>query len=240
MCGIAGVIDPVAERAAARVHLLNDAQTHRGPDHAAVTRASVITLGNTRLAIRDLTPAGNQPFVSADGRYVCVFNGEIYNHRQLAERFLLPVRTACDGEVIPHLWSKLGMESLAELRGMFAIALADVLKERLYLARDPFGIKPLYWRLLSDGSLAFASEVPAAGAARSGHPGRRRGGRPFPALRGDGRRPEPVHGDHRRPAQQRRNHWPGPAGRGSAGTVRRPCGGRPTVLRSGRDPGRVG
>ena len=159
MCGIAGVIDPVAERAAARVHLLNEAQTHRGPDHAAVTRASVITLGNTRLAIRDLTPAGNQPFVSADGRYVCVFNGEIYNHRQLAERFLLPVRTACDGEVIPHLWSKLGMESLAELRGMFAIALADVLKERLYLARDPFGIKPLYWRLLSDGSLAFASEV---------------------------------------------------------------------------------
>ena len=159
MCGIAGVIDPVAERAAARVHLLNDAQTHRGPDHAAVTRASVITLGNTRLAIRDLTPAGNQPFVSADGRYVCVFNGEIYNHRQLAERFQLPVRTACDGEVIPHLWAKLGMESLAELRGMFAIALADVLEERLYLARDPFGIKPLYWRLLPDSSLAFASEV---------------------------------------------------------------------------------
>ena len=159
MCGIAGVIDPVAERAAARVHLLNDAQTHRGPDHAAVTRPIVITLGNTRLAIRDLTPAGNQPFVSADARYVCVFNGEIYNHRQLAERFLLPVRTACDGEVIPHLWSKLGMESLAELRGMFAIALADVLEERLYLARDPFGIKPLYWRLLPDGSLAFASEV---------------------------------------------------------------------------------
>ena len=159
MCGIAGVIDPVAERAAARVHLLNDAQTHRGPDHAAVTRAGVITLGNTRLAILDLTPAGNQPFISADGRYVCVFNGEIYNHRQLAERFQLPVRTACDGEVIPHLWAKLGIESLAELRGMFAIALADVLDERLYLARDPFGIKPLYWRLLPDGSLAFASEV---------------------------------------------------------------------------------
>lgn len=159
MCGIAGAIDPVAERAAARVHLLNDAQAHRGPDHAAVARASVITLGSTRLAIRDLTPAGNQPFVSADGRYVCVFNGEIYNHRQLTKRFQLPVRTACDGEVIPHLWAKLGVDSLAELRGMFAIALADVLEERLYLARDPFGIKPLYWRLLPDGSLAFASEV---------------------------------------------------------------------------------
>ena len=159
MCGIAGTIDTMAERAAARVSLLNDAQTHRGPDHSVIVRVGGITLGNTRLAIQDPTPAGNQPFVSADGRYTCVFNGEIYNHRQLAERFRLPVRTACDGEVIPQLWAKLGMESLAELRGMFAIALVDTLEERLYLARDPFGIKPLYWRLLPDGSLVFASEV---------------------------------------------------------------------------------
>jgi asparagine synthase (glutamine-hydrolysing) len=159
MCGIAGTIDTMAERAAARVGLLNDAQTHRGPDHSVIARAGGITLGNTRLAIQDPTPAGNQPFVSADGRYTCVFNGEIYNHRQLAERFRLPVRTACDGEVIPQLWAKLGVESLAELRGMFAIAVVDTLEERLYLARDPFGIKPLYWRLLPDGSLVFASEV---------------------------------------------------------------------------------
>jgi asparagine synthase (glutamine-hydrolysing) len=112
-----------------------------------------------RLAIQDPTPAGNQPFVSADGRYTCVFNGEIYNHRELTERFRLPVRTACDGEVIPQLWAKLGASALAELRGMFAIALADGLADRLYLVRDPFGIKPLYWRLLPDGSLVFASEV---------------------------------------------------------------------------------
>src|ERR1039457_1494462 len=159
MCGIAGTIDTVPERAVARVSLINDAQTHRGPDHSVIARAGGITLGNTRLAIQDPTPAGNQPFVSEDGRYTCVFNGEIYNHRQLAERFRLPVRTACDGEVILQLWAKLGMESLAELRGMFAIAVADTLEERLYLARDPFGIKPLYWRLLPDGSLVFASEV---------------------------------------------------------------------------------
>ncbi len=159
MCGIAGTIDTMADRAAARVSLINDGQTHRGPEHSVIARAGGITLGNTRLAIQDPTPAGNQPFVSADGRYTCVFNGEIYNHRQLAERFRLPVRTACDGEVILQLWAKLGMESLAELRGMFAIAIADTLEDRLYLARDPFGIKPLYWRLLPDGSLVFASEV---------------------------------------------------------------------------------
>jgi asparagine synthase (glutamine-hydrolysing) len=163
MCGVAGAIDNSSERAVARVTLLNDAQVHRGPDHSVLTRVGGITLGNTRLAIQDPT-AGNQPFVSADGRYTCVFNGEIYNHRQLVERFRLPVRTACDGEVIPHLWAKLGMESLAELRGMFAIAVVDTLEERLYLARDPFGIKPLYWRSLPDGSLVFASEVrPLAG-----------------------------------------------------------------------------
>jgi asparagine synthase (glutamine-hydrolysing) len=159
MCGIAGAIDTMAERAVGRVVLLNDAQAHRGPDHAVIARVGGITLGNTRLAIQDPTPAGNQPFVSPDKRFTCVFNGEIYNHRQLVERFQLPVRTACDGEVIPQLWVKLGLDSLTELRGMFAIALADSLEECLYLARDPFGIKPLYWRLLPDGSLAFASEV---------------------------------------------------------------------------------
>jgi asparagine synthase (glutamine-hydrolysing) len=166
MCGIAGAIDTMTERAVVRVKLLNDAQIHRGPDNTAIVQVNGIILGNTRLAIQEPTAAGNQPFVSADGRYTCVFNGEIYNHRQLVERFRLPVRTACDGEVIPQLWAKLGVEALAELRGMFAIALADTLKGCLYLARDPFGIKPLYWRLLPDGSFAFASEVrPLAGLA---------------------------------------------------------------------------
>lgn len=166
MCGIAGAIDVAADRAAARVRLLNEAQSHRGPDHSVVVTVGTFTLGNTRLAIQDPGPSGNQPFVSADGRYHCVFNGEIYNHRRLVERYGLPVHTSCDGAIIPELWAKLGLAALAELRGMFAIALVDSLEERLYLIRDPFGIKPLYWRIVPEG-LLFSSEVrPLAEGAR--------------------------------------------------------------------------
>lgn len=159
MCGIAGAIDKDAIRAAARVTALNDAQEHRGPDHTVVSTVGIFTIGNTRLAIQDPGPAANQPFSSADGRYYCVFNGEIYNYRRLVERYSLPVRTGCDGEVIPALWARFGMRSLSELRGMFAIAIVDSLDGRLYLARDAFGIKPLYWRFLPDKSIIFASEI---------------------------------------------------------------------------------
>ena len=159
MCGIVGTIDTDERRAEARVAMLNQAQRHRGPDHSVLARLGRFTLGNTRLAIQDPGPAGNQPFASSDGRYHCVFNGEIYNYRRLIEHYQLPVRTGCDGEVIPHLWAKLGPASLAELRGMFAIAIVDCLEERLYLARDPFGIKPVYWRALTDGPVVFASEI---------------------------------------------------------------------------------
>jgi asparagine synthase (glutamine-hydrolysing) len=159
MCGIVGTIDVNENRARARVAMLNETQRHRGPDHSALARVGNFTLGNTRLAIQDPSPDGNQPFASPGGRFHCVFNGEIYNYRCLVARYRTPVRTACDGEVIPHLWAELGPRSLAELRGMFAIEIVDSLEERLYLARDPFGIKPLYWRALADGPVAFASEV---------------------------------------------------------------------------------
>jgi asparagine synthase (glutamine-hydrolysing) len=158
VCGIAGAIDVAAERAAVRVASLNDAQEHRGPDHKALTQVGNFTLGNTHLAIQNPGPAGNQPFVSADGRYHCVFNIEIYNHRSLVRRFNLNVRTACDGKVIPELCATLGVSSLTELHGMFAIALVDSLEQRLYLARDPFRLKPLYWRAVPEG-LLFSSEL---------------------------------------------------------------------------------
>lgn len=161
MCGIAGTLDPDPARACARVRALNDAQLHRGPDNSVVVRAGPATIGNTRLAIQDPTPEGNQPFVSRDGRYVCVFNGEIYNYPELIERHGLAVSSHCDGAVIPEMWSRHGPGCLGLMRGMYAIAVVDTHDETLTLARDPLGIKPLCWRRLADGTVLFASECRA-------------------------------------------------------------------------------
>lgn len=159
MCGIGGAITPDGGRGEAVAQYVNLRQRHRGPDHAVVVSVGPFTLANTRLAIQDPTAAGNQPFWSPDGRYVCVFNGEIYNFVELIKRYRLKLPNHCDGAVIPELWRQLGPASFRELRGMFAIALVDTKKRTLTLARDPFGIKPLYYRRLKDGTIAFASEV---------------------------------------------------------------------------------
>ena len=90
MCGIVGTIDVVEGRAEARIAMLNELQQHRGPDHSVVARVGSFTLGNTRLAIQDPGPAGNQPLYRPDGRYHCVFNGEIYNHRRLVRALPAP------------------------------------------------------------------------------------------------------------------------------------------------------
>ncbi|MDP9441068.1 MAG: asparagine synthase-related protein, partial [Actinomycetota bacterium] len=164
VCGIAGALDRDVDRAASRVAELNAGQRHRGPDDEVVVRAGAFTLGNTRLAIQDPSPAGNQPFWSADRRYVCVFNGEIYNYLELIDEFALDLPNRCDGAVIPELWARLGADMLQRLRGMYAVAVVDTVEESVTLARDPFGIKPLYLRRLPDGTVAFASEVkPLAG-----------------------------------------------------------------------------
>ncbi len=158
MCGISGALDPDEARCRLRVTAINRLQQHRGPDDAVVRRAGSFTVGNTRLAIQEPSPAGNQPFVSREGRFVCVFNGEIYNFPELIIRHRLTVDSHCDGAVIPELWARLGRSCLPLLRGMWAIAMVDTHADTLTLARDPFGIKPLHWRWLGDGSLLFASE----------------------------------------------------------------------------------
>lgn len=164
MCGIAGVLNKEPSQARVLVSQLNRAQAHRGPDDIALVRAGSFTLGNTRLAIQDPTPAGNQPFTSFDGRIICVFNGEIYNARELSRRYDISPSSRCDGAVIPELWRLQGASCLRLLRGMYAIAVVDTSTDTLTLARDHFGIKPLYVRSLDGGGIAFASEPRALAA----------------------------------------------------------------------------
>jgi asparagine synthase (glutamine-hydrolysing) len=165
MCGIAGIfhcgtpkpVDP------ARVKRMCDAIAHRGPDGEGVWTAPGVALGHRRLSIIDL--AGSpQPMASFDGRAMLVYNGEIYNFRELRrelETLGARFRTQGDSEVILAAWQQWGTGCLARFNGMFAFAIYDIGKRELFLARDRLGVKPLFTAMLSDGSLAFASELKA-------------------------------------------------------------------------------
>ena len=165
MCGIAGIIHSANPRPVdpARVERMCDAIAHRGPDGAGVWTTHGIGLGHRRLSIIDL--AGSpQPMTSVDGGATIVFNGEIYNYRALrAELEAHGARFATDGdtEVILAAWQRWGEGCLDRLDGMFAFALHDERRRTTFLARDRFGVKPLYLAQLSDGGLAFASELKA-------------------------------------------------------------------------------
>ncbi|RKF23246.1 amidotransferase 1, exosortase A system-associated [Altericroceibacterium spongiae] len=163
MCGIAGIfhcgtVKPVEP---SRVERMCDALAHRGPDGCGVWIGPGVGLGHRRLSIIDL--AGSpQPMASADGRAVIVFNGEIYNFRELRKELAVSgaqFRTDGDTEVILAAWQRWGPECLSHLQGMFAFALYDSERRELFLVRDRLGVKPLYIAHLSDGSLAFASEM---------------------------------------------------------------------------------
>jgi asparagine synthase (glutamine-hydrolysing) len=164
MCGIAGILR--FDGAAPDVGLLRrmtDTIAHRGPDGAGHWVEGPVALGHRRLAIIDLSDQASQPMWSADGDVGIVFNGEIYNYRELAGGLAaagLPCRTTSDTEVILNLYRQHGPACLPMLRGMFAFAIWDRTRQRLFLARDRVGIKPLY--VLRTGSaLAFASEIKA-------------------------------------------------------------------------------
>lgn len=157
MCGIAatvGIGDPaVFER-------LFGAIRHRGPDQSGSLDAGRTRLGCHRLAIVD-PEGGRQPLVSPDGRRLLVFNGEIYNHRALRREFSgYGYRSESDGEVLFPLLERQGPAGLCRLRGMFAFVLYDQVTGEVLAARDPFGIKPLYFAEMA-GGLAFASEMKA-------------------------------------------------------------------------------
>jgi asparagine synthase (glutamine-hydrolysing) len=173
MCGLAGLVDragaPMTD-AATLAGILGQALAHRGPDGAGTwqSRDGDVLLVHRRLAIIDPGPAGAQPMATPDGRMQIVFNGEIYNFRELradlesrGERFA----TSCDTEVLLRLIARGGPRELARVRGMFALACWNTESRSLLLARDRFGMKPLYVAETAQ-SIAFASELKALRAAR--------------------------------------------------------------------------
>src|SRR4051812_39780841 len=169
MCGIAGIVDASLspEARVAAIRRMCDAMVHRGPDDSGIESMSEATLGMRRLAIFD--PAnGHQPMRTPDGRLTIVFNGAIYNFRELRQELQgtgRTFRTECDTEVLLAAYSHWGEACLDRLRGMFAFAVWDDSRRSLFIARDPFGIKPLYFRH-QRGSFSFASELKAMVASR--------------------------------------------------------------------------
>lgn len=166
MCGIAGIVGQTNVHA--RVECMVHQQRHRGPDAAAVIAVGPATgsLGHSRLSIIDLSEGGAQPMPDRTGRRTIVFNGEIYNYPELrAELSSYPFRSESDTETILAAFERWGDDCLDHLIGMFAFAIWDEDQQRLFIARDRFGVKPLYYATGPDGVLLFASEIRSLHAA---------------------------------------------------------------------------
>jgi asparagine synthase (glutamine-hydrolysing) len=164
MCGIAGVFEYEGRKGIDRATLVDMLSVieHRGPDDQGTLFSDSFAMGMQRLSIIDL-PGGKQPISNEDGKITVVFNGEIYNYRELQQTLRSRghmLRTSSDTEVIVHLYEDMGEDCVKELRGMFAFAIWDSVRQRLFIARDRLGIKPLYYKEQC-GSLIFSSEIKA-------------------------------------------------------------------------------
>lgn len=163
MCGIAGIWDrsnaPLSDGAILR---MRDSLAHRGPDAMSEYVQGPVAFAHTRLSIIDLSSGGAQPFVSPDGRYVLVFNGEIYNYQELREKYFSHEVFVSDSdtEVLLKMLVKFQEKALPFLRGMFAFAFYDTQEQTMLLSTDPFGKKPLFYSWV-DGVFLFASEPKA-------------------------------------------------------------------------------
>lgn len=166
MCGFVGFASPhPIENAIPIIQRMSETIRHRGPDSDGVYHDEKLTLGFRRLKIIDLSEGASQPLYNEDQSIVLVFNGEIYNYQELREDLIQKghrFQTQSDSEVLIHGYEQYGIELLQRLRGMFAFAIWDKQKESLFIARDIFGIKPLYYsQHTQDGSLLFGSEIKA-------------------------------------------------------------------------------
>lgn len=168
MCGLAGIFafaDAAAPVDRQALLKMRDHMSNRGPDSAGdwIGKESRIGLAHRRLSIIDLSDRAHQPMTSADGKIVISYNGEIYNFRELADSLAATghvFRTRSDTEVLLASYAEYGRDMVHHLRGMFAFAIWDDTRQRLFLARDPYGIKPLYYT--NDGNtIAFASQTKA-------------------------------------------------------------------------------
>jgi asparagine synthase (glutamine-hydrolysing) len=166
MCGIAAIHvyrDGARPVSLDELRAMNVRMAPRGPDGHAVwgDTAGVVGLGHRRLAIIDPSPAGAQPMADASGRYVITFNGEIYNYKSLRDELAAGgtvFQSGSDTEVMLHLYDRDGPAMVEKLRGMFTFALWDSRERTLFVARDPFGIKPVYYHD-DGGTLRLASQV---------------------------------------------------------------------------------
>lgn len=164
MCGIAGNLNRGGEPASAVIlHRMTDAIAHRGPDGEGAFVEGPVALGHRRLAIIDLSPTGHQPMMTPDGRFVLSYNGEVYNFNALRlelEALGRQFRSRTDSEVILHALAEWGTAAIARFNGMFALALWDRQRQELLLARDRYGVKPLYYAQMGE-RLLFGSEIKA-------------------------------------------------------------------------------
>lgn len=165
MCGVAGIVSlKKITKKSLEEHKRNvlNVILHRGPDSFGSWNNDNVLLLHRRLKIIDLDDRSNQPFQSEDGRYRIVFNGEIYNYKSLAKNHLsdIVLKTESDTEVLLLLFEKFGVECVHLLKGIFAFAIIDVFEDTIYIFRDQYGVKPLYY-YFNDNMFVFASEIKA-------------------------------------------------------------------------------
>jgi len=170
MCGINGIISEKLseETRLSMVRRMNTTLSHRGPDNEGIWQGDNLCLGHRRLSIIDLSPEGNQPFFSNDNRYVIVYNGELYNYKELkldlqrsthgSGQIPYIFKTASDTEVILAAFIRWGNKCLDYFNGMYAFTIYDTLEKKLTIARDRIGVKPLYY-YYGDEGLFFSSEI---------------------------------------------------------------------------------